>query len=243
MKSTRLDKIRETDWLNTIKGRFKKYPKLYYFIIRYMSPVLPVGKPLDTIVAHVPEGDSIINIGSGPRTISEKVINVDISSYENISVVADAHHLPFKDNSVGGIINIAMLEHVVQPHAAVQEMLRVLKPGGYVHFVTPFIQGFHASPHDYYRWTSEGIKKLFNGFDLCDKGISLGPTTSLLLMVQEWLALFFSFRSKTLYRVLWIAFQILLTPLKYIDLYLVKHPHASNIASAFYFIGKKKNEE
>ena len=41
-------------------------------------------------------------------------------------------------------------------------MFRVLKPGGYIYSEVPFLQGFHADPDDYQRYTLQGLKILFN---------------------------------------------------------------------------------
>jgi ubiquinone/menaquinone biosynthesis C-methylase UbiE len=51
--------------------------------------------------------------------------------------VADAHTLPFPDNSFDAVFCFEMLEHVFDPQKALSEMLRVLKPGGYGLFLVP----------------------------------------------------------------------------------------------------------
>lgn len=50
------------------------------------------------------------------------------SKYPNINfVVADAHKLPFKNNSFDLVICTETLEHVVDPKKALEEMVRILK--------------------------------------------------------------------------------------------------------------------
>src|SRR3546814_16126200 len=44
--------------------------------------------------------------------------------------IEDVHALTFDDDSVGTIICLETLEHVADPLRAVQEMHRVLRPGG-----------------------------------------------------------------------------------------------------------------
>lgn len=46
------------------------------------------------------------------------------------SAQADATQLPVADASVGAVISVEALEHVPNPEAALDEMLRVLEPGG-----------------------------------------------------------------------------------------------------------------
>jgi ubiquinone/menaquinone biosynthesis C-methylase UbiE len=46
--------------------------------------------------------------------------------------VADAHRLPFKNNYFGVLVCLETLEHLVDPSKALEEMKRVIKPGGYL---------------------------------------------------------------------------------------------------------------
>ena len=181
----------------------------------------------------------IVNLGSGPCRLSPSAINLDISSYSNVDVIADICALPFLDNSVDGVINSVVLEHVPTPITAVNEMRRILKPGGRVFCVVPFMQGYHASPHDYTRWTKAGVEKLFGDFEMVEIGIAAGPTSSFVWILQEWLATLFSFNIPFLYRFLFFFFMVLTCPLKWLDLVLNRYKSAANIAATFYFFGRK----
>ncbi|HEC35061.1 MAG TPA: methyltransferase domain-containing protein [Anaerolineae bacterium] len=57
-------------------------------------------------------------------------MSVDINPAYTPNVVADICEMPFKSNSVGGIICAAILEHVYDPFRAVDEMHSVLAPRG-----------------------------------------------------------------------------------------------------------------
>jgi len=52
-------------------------------------------------------------------------------------VRADSEALPFKNCSFKGILAVHTLEHFPDPHQAVSEVYRVLKPGGVVLAITP----------------------------------------------------------------------------------------------------------
>jgi SAM-dependent methyltransferase len=58
------------------------------------------------------------------------------------------------------IIADQVLEHVPEPAKAVENMRRMLAPSGYALIATPFLFRVHARPHDYYRWTEAGLRKL-----------------------------------------------------------------------------------
>lgn len=59
------------------------------------------------------------------------------------------------------------LEHVYRYQNAVAESYRVLKPGGMFIGGTPFLVNYHADPHDYWRYTDEGLARIFQdaGFE------------------------------------------------------------------------------
>ena len=227
--------------INRLKTKFKSFPQLYYFIAIILGPILYKYKHYRALLKLVPEEEAILNLGSGPREVSDKrkIINLDIYTYKNVNVLADIQRIPFKDNSIGGVIDIVVLEHIENPHLVINEIFRILKPGGYTYTVVPFIFGYHSSPNDFYRWTPEGIKKLFSGFEEIEIGIYSGPTSAMLLMLHEWLSLFFSLQNRYLYQILWIIFMIILAPFKIIDFYLSRHPEAYKIAATFYYICKK----
>lgn len=82
--------------------------------------------------------------------------------YSKIDVGGDITKLPFKANTVNIIINTHVLEHICEPEKTIQEFYRVLKPGGRLFLTAP--QGWyeHQTPHDYFRYTSYGLRHLFH---------------------------------------------------------------------------------
>jgi len=87
-----------------------------------------------------------INIGSKNRSLGDDVFYADIQEGGDLDVVCDIHDQPFKDNSVGGIILTAVLEHVHSPILAVAECYRVLTPGGGDVCVHPLYAGVSCRP-------------------------------------------------------------------------------------------------
>jgi len=230
------------DWLNNIKYKLKKNPTIYQKLIDYISPVKNDRRKDYRIMHKYLKGKThvILNLGSGPFKLEDGIVNVDIEKYGSVAIVADIQKLPFKDGTVDGVISIAVLEHVKDPLAMIQEARRVIKKGGYIYSVIPFMQGYHASPSDYQRYTISGIENLHEGFQKVDAGTFGGPTSGFLWILQEWLSIALSFGSQRLYRIWFFLFTITLWPLKYADLILVRFPAAGNIASSFYYLGYKK---
>lgn len=75
--------------------------------------------------------------------------------------------LPFVDNSFDGVVLTEVLEHCVAPQAAVEEVLRILKPGGLLLVTSPFwwpTHGVEGEYKDYWRFTRQGWELLLTDF-------------------------------------------------------------------------------
>ena len=231
----------EADFLACSKEFFKKIlNSLYPLGIKIFSPVCSITlRELTGFLKKVDPSEQIIcELGSGCSRYHSDIINVDLEDYAGVDVQASVDELPFVDESVDGIISLAVLEHVKDIHKAIAEYHRILKTGGESFCLIPFMQGIHASPSDYSRYTDDGLRNLFNIFSEVRVIPSGGPTSAFLWIFQEWFAMTFSFGSKFLY---WFLYMLLFSimPLKFIDKLLVKHPQARNIASSFLIFAKK----
>ena len=98
--------------------------------------------------------------GYSYRKYFGKYVTVNIDEKEKPDIVADAGHLPFKDNSIDSMLALALLEHVEDPAAVAQEMHRVMKRGGHALVWVPLYWREHKYPADNYRFTRDGITKL-----------------------------------------------------------------------------------
>jgi SAM-dependent methyltransferase len=142
----------------------------------YRESVLKLLKP----------GTLVVDIGGGLRAtpgrgnrydprqayLAEPLQSVDYKVLDPVpdyqpDIVGDIHALPMADNSVDAIICIAVLEHVENPVLAMQEMRRVLKPGGMLFLYVPFLFYYHAEVgyyKDYWRFTRDALGILAKGY-------------------------------------------------------------------------------
>lgn len=225
------------DLIFRLKSFIKTSPVLFHILNHTLGTF--VGKSAKRCIAHLPKGSLIVNIGSGAQIIRDDVINLDYVPHRGVRIVADAHNMPFKDNSVDAVISESVLEHVKYPEAMVKEMHRILKPGGLLYVTAPFVCGFHSSPDDYYRWTSSGLRELLKDFPEQEFGIVTGPTNACTYILREWLAIALSFNSTILYQLWLLFFMVIFAPLNLLDYILVHFKSAKNMALIFYYIGKK----
>jgi SAM-dependent methyltransferase len=235
----KLDQSIISDPLDRIKHYFKKFETLYKFLIEILSSVS--GKGLKRIykeLESVPKKSFIVNIGSGNSKLRGDVFNSDIFPYPNVALVCFADAIPVESNSVDLVISIAMLEHVDNPSGVICEALRILRPGGELIGLIPFMQGVHASPYDFQRYTSEGLKVLFDDFEVIEiRGY--GPTSALLWMFQEWVSTALSFGQRRLQILVWLLLQPMTFFIKYLDVFFDRMTTDSSIPSYYFFKVRK----
>ena len=97
-------------------------------------------------------GPRTLEIGSGPgllEGIAPGVIRTDILPSPYIHVAADAHHLPFADGTLDSVIGLDVLHHFDTPVRVLRELARVLRPGGAVALVEPWITPFSRFVYTY----------------------------------------------------------------------------------------------
>lgn len=64
------------------------------------------------------------------------------------------------DRQFDVVIADQIWEHLAEPETAARNVLAMLKSGGHFVIATPFFIRVHGSPHDYSRWTADGLKRL-----------------------------------------------------------------------------------
>lgn len=200
------------------------------------------GRELVKFLADFKEDDVVVNVGSLSKKINSgkvKLLNLDLSFYPNIDIVGDAHHLPFKNESLDGIVIKNVFEHLRDPAVVRKEMYRVLKKGARFYAKVPFMQPFHAVPDDYQRFTTNGLNEFFKDFKQIEKGISVGPSSALAWFLREYLGVLFSFNTDKGYKIARAFFSYLTAPIKYFDFFFRKKKEAHRLASAFYIIMEK----
>ncbi len=221
------------DPLNRIKETVKqKFSKIYPLAISALSPVLSRSFVKPFLRSFDLNSELVADLGSGTHRRDARLLCIDGGTYDEVDIVTDLRSMPLADGSLAGAMSIAVLEHVTDPSAHIAEIRRVLAPGGRALCFVPFMQPFHASPYDFQRYTNVGLREQFPGFEVLSVKVGAGPTSALVWVLQEWLAMALSFGSEKLYRAL-VPLTWVLSPLKLLDLLLMHHPSASVIASGF----------
>lgn len=108
----------------------------------------------------------MLDIGCGMNPYRELFVHVDryvscdVPPNPHAEVLGDGMQLPFESDIFDGVLCNQVLEHVPEPARLIREAARVLKPNGVLLLTTPQTWGPHLEPHDYYRYTRNGLRFL-----------------------------------------------------------------------------------
>jgi SAM-dependent methyltransferase len=113
-------------------------------------------------------------------------------THPDLNFVADGTNLPVRTGAAQTVICSAVIEHVPDTQALLNELRRVLAPGGFLLMTVPHVHYIHAEPHDYYRFTEFGIRHVLEraGFDVVSVESVGGLTAHLSTLASSaWLGL------------------------------------------------------
>lgn len=79
---------------------------------------------------------------------------------EQIDVFYDGKTIPFPDNSFDSVLSTEVFEHIFNLEDVLNEINRVMKPGGRLLITCPFFWGLHEVPVDFARYTPYALKSI-----------------------------------------------------------------------------------
>jgi SAM-dependent methyltransferase len=95
------------------------------------------------IMAALPPGDEpVLELGSGGGFLRELVpdlITSDVFATPGVSLVLDAHALPFGDASLRAIVMTNVFHHLARPRLFFAEAARCVRSGGVIAMVEPWV--------------------------------------------------------------------------------------------------------
>ena len=130
----------------------------------------------------------VLNLSAGGTAVSyPNVVELEYSIFKHTHVAGDVHRLPFQDNVFEAVVCLNAFEHYRDPHGAMNEINRILKPGGRLFMHTAFMQPLHEAPHHYYNCTEFGLREWLRSFQVEELTVSsnFNPVYSLSWLTSE----------------------------------------------------------
>lgn len=111
------------------------------------------------------------------RLVDAEYVGFDFYSGNNVDVIGDVHKLSsyFNDAKFDLIFTSACFEHFAMPWIASQEIVKLLKVGGYIFVETHYSYSSHERPWHYFQFSENALEVLFNremGIECIEKGVS-----------------------------------------------------------------------
>lgn len=110
----------------------------------------------------------VLDVGCGVKPYypffephAREYVGVDVVENPAADLRGAVEALPVEDGSFEVVLCAQVLEHAEDPARAVRELRRVTAPGGVVLASTHGVQVYHPAPVDLWRWTHEGLARLF----------------------------------------------------------------------------------
>jgi len=103
-------------------------------------------------------------------------------------IIWDGTRIPLPDESVDCAVATEVFEHIPNLVSTLQEIFRVLKPGGRIFFTVPFLWPLHDMPQDECRYTPFSLKRIIqqSGYSKIDIKAHGGWDASLAQMIGLW---------------------------------------------------------
>ena len=152
------------------------------FLFRRLDPFeASIDDFVHDVAASTSDGMVVLDAGAGESRFRSlfghtRYVGLDFAQgdpgwdYSGLDVVGRLEELPLSDGSCDRVLSIVVLEHSSEPQKVLHEFRRALRTGGTVHVVVPHMWEEHQRPHDYFRFTSSGIRHLLEsaGFKVFD---------------------------------------------------------------------------
>ena len=130
------------------------------------------------------------NLVTGHGSAVVQYIGIDIPSerYAERDVSWDGSRMPFQDERADYVLATELLEHCAHPQHVLDELARVLRPGGRLMLTVPFLWPLHETPYDEHRYTSYAVRRMLESAGLVEVEVRAlgGWDASLAQMLGLW---------------------------------------------------------
>ncbi|MBL7753938.1 MAG: class I SAM-dependent methyltransferase [Chitinophagaceae bacterium] len=198
----------------------------------FFNPYFLIRQKLYQAIADIAPmlNGMVVDLGCGTKpyrhlfTSCSNYLGLDIEvsgntdSKAEVDIYYDGKTFPMESDSVDHVFSSETFEHIFNLEEILQEIHRVLKPGGLLLATCPFFWPEHEKPYDFARYSSFGLMHLLkkNGFEIVQYR-KTGTYVSSMIQMQ---ALYLYFFVHKIPLVSYLFFWLLITPLFLVALFL-----------------------
>ena len=173
---------------------------------------------LDRFIAAHASSLRTLDIGAqnGPYAAHfPRRVALDIQRGAGVQIIGDVQALCIRDASFEVVLCTEVLEHVPDPQRAIDEMYRVLVPGGQLLLTTRFLFPIHDAPHDYFRFTKYGLRHLLRRFEIAEVQEETDAVGTLAVLLQR-LGMQAETLHRTPFRGIWLLWAQVVRPFSFL---------------------------
>jgi len=144
--------------------REKLYPRISDTLYYSNQPALEF---IRSFANNLSKTTTVVDLGCGTKPYQPlfshcaQYVGTDITKTgTRADIICPNWKLDIPDHSFDCAISTFVLEHTLHVKESLKEMRRVVKPGGTLCLIVPFVFPEHESPHDYWRFTRYAMKEL-----------------------------------------------------------------------------------
>jgi len=123
-----------------------------------------------TALGHMTIHGRILDVGGSTKSGyhdriqgDHEIVTANIDAQYGADLIFDAEQeWPIESKSFDAVLFINVLEHLYHYQTAVKEARRILKDGGRVVVMVPFLFNVHGSPGDHFRYTKSTLMRVFS---------------------------------------------------------------------------------
>lgn len=150
-----------------------------------MTHALKPSSVLEAGTRRTEGGGETHHMAKFPWVSPASYIRLDVQSGLDVDYVGDLHNLPAHwDNKFQSFVATSVFEHLERPWLAAKEIARVLQKDATFIVVTHQCFPLHAHPHDFFRFSKEALRLIFEDAGLevtaseySDRCLIVPPTT------------------------------------------------------------------
>jgi SAM-dependent methyltransferase len=131
-----------------------------------------IGDHMKTLMAGAGvSGGRLLEIGGRANPHADRFegfeyVALDLTETGPGVIKGDITNCPeIESNSFDAVVSVDVFEHIREPWLAANEIIRLLRPGGFTYHSTLFSWRYHPCPVDYWRYTPDALRFLFKDLE------------------------------------------------------------------------------